>query len=147
MPMCYTLNIYYYYICYCCFPKSMIYFLSMSLILYIFIHSFLSILQTLAIWDWTTNGEYPVASKELGVNYGQQTYVLFNPEDHSQIVSNSPTQVIFYKWVSTFQNEKKKLIHNTVELVWIRFCNLSWFVFPSHLNKRKTYFQSEIFNV
>ncbi|XP_030847310.1 cilia- and flagella-associated protein 251 isoform X2 [Strongylocentrotus purpuratus] len=54
--------------------------------------------QTLSIWDWTTNGEYPVASKELGVNYGQQTYVLFNPEDHYQIVSNSPTQVIFYKW-------------------------------------------------
>ncbi|XP_041456928.1 cilia- and flagella-associated protein 251-like isoform X2 [Lytechinus variegatus] len=54
--------------------------------------------QTLSIWDWTTNGEYPVASKELGINYGQQTYVMFNPEDHYQIVSNSPTQVIFYKW-------------------------------------------------
>ncbi|XP_071509123.1 cilia- and flagella-associated protein 251-like [Diadema antillarum] len=54
--------------------------------------------QTLSIWDWTTDGDTPVCSVELGESYGQQTYVMFNPEDHSQIVSNSPTQVIFYKW-------------------------------------------------
>jgi WD40 repeat protein len=54
--------------------------------------------QTLAIWDWTTDGETPICSTQLNDSHGQQTYVHFNPEDTSQIVSNSDNQVIFYSW-------------------------------------------------
>ncbi|XP_033628136.1 cilia- and flagella-associated protein 251-like isoform X2 [Asterias rubens] len=54
--------------------------------------------QCISIWDWTTDGETPVCSMQLSNSYGQQHYVHFNPEDTSQIVSNSDSQVIFYSW-------------------------------------------------
>ncbi|XP_022086386.1 cilia- and flagella-associated protein 251-like [Acanthaster planci] len=54
--------------------------------------------QSLSIWDWTTDGETPVCSTQLSSSYGQQTYVHFNPDDTSQIVSNSDSQVVFYAW-------------------------------------------------
>ncbi|XP_077862113.1 cilia- and flagella-associated protein 251-like [Saccoglossus kowalevskii] len=54
--------------------------------------------QTFAIWDWTTDSETPICTAELDESYGLQTYVQFNPEDITQIVSNSDQQVIFYSW-------------------------------------------------
>ncbi len=57
-------------------------------------------LQVLSIWDWTTEAEIPLCTAELDPRYGVQNYVLFNPEDTRQLVSNSESQVIFYSWVS-----------------------------------------------
>ena len=57
-------------------------------------------LQTVSLWDWTTDGETPICSTELKESYGIQSYVHFNPEDTTQIVSNSESQVVFYSWVS-----------------------------------------------
>ncbi|XP_033108511.1 cilia- and flagella-associated protein 251-like [Anneissia japonica] len=54
--------------------------------------------QVVDIWDWTTDGEVPVSSAELVPAYGTQTYITFNPEDTTQLVSNSDCQVIFYAW-------------------------------------------------
>ncbi|XP_077995257.1 cilia- and flagella-associated protein 251-like [Glandiceps talaboti] len=54
--------------------------------------------QTLAIWDWTTECETPLCTAGLDESYGLQHYVMFNPEDTTQIVTNSESQVIFYAW-------------------------------------------------
>ncbi|XP_072043906.1 cilia- and flagella-associated protein 251-like [Amphiura filiformis] len=54
--------------------------------------------QTVSLWDWTTDGETPICSCELSESYGMQSYVYFNPEDTTQLVSNSDNQVIFYSW-------------------------------------------------
>ncbi len=61
---------------------------------------FLCLQQALAIWDWTVEGEIPLCTAELSPSYGLQTYIYFNPDDQSQLVTNSDTQVIFYSWVS-----------------------------------------------
>ncbi|XP_035690518.1 cilia- and flagella-associated protein 251-like [Branchiostoma floridae] len=54
--------------------------------------------QTVAIWDWTTESDGPICQAELDPAYGHQNYVLFNPEDPTELVSNSESQVIFYSW-------------------------------------------------
>ncbi|XP_071945536.1 cilia- and flagella-associated protein 251-like [Antedon mediterranea] len=54
--------------------------------------------QVVDIWDWTTDGECPVSSVELSPGYGTQNFITFNPEDTSQLVSNSDRQVVFYAW-------------------------------------------------
>ncbi|XP_064647461.1 cilia- and flagella-associated protein 251-like [Lineus longissimus] len=58
--------------------------------------------QVLAIWDWTTGDDNPVCTAQLKPSYGVQNYILFNPEDTTQLVTNSDSQVIFYSW----KNEK-----------------------------------------
>ena len=57
--------------------------------------------QTLAIWDWTTGDDHPVCTAKLKPSYGVQNYILFNPEDNTQLVTNSDSQIIFYSWVSS----------------------------------------------
>ena len=54
--------------------------------------------QTLSIWNWTEPNESPMVSVDIDPKYGHQNYLLFNPDDQSQLVSNSDTQVIFYSW-------------------------------------------------
>lgn len=54
--------------------------------------------QTLAIWDWTVESETPLCTAELKPSYGKQSYILFNTEDVSQVMSSSESQVIFYSW-------------------------------------------------
>lgn len=54
--------------------------------------------QTVSVWDWTNNGETPMCSATLDGNFGKQTYITFNPEDSSELVSNSESQVVFYSW-------------------------------------------------
>ncbi|XP_015760219.1 PREDICTED: WD repeat-containing protein 66-like [Acropora digitifera] len=54
--------------------------------------------QTVSVWDWTNNGETPMCSATLDGDFGKQTYITFNAEDSSQLVSNSETQVVFYSW-------------------------------------------------
>jgi len=55
--------------------------------------------QVLCIWDWTIEGDTALCSATLNPSYGVQNFVLFNPDDTTQIVSNSDSQVIFYAWV------------------------------------------------
>ncbi|MBN3304255.1 CF251 protein, partial [Amia calva] len=55
-------------------------------------------IQRVCIWDWTNEVEGPVCITELSPEYGLQNYVIFNPNDSSQIISNSGNQVLFYSW-------------------------------------------------
>ncbi|NXD69860.1 CF251 protein, partial [Eolophus roseicapillus] len=56
--------------------------------------------QRVCVWKWTLPAEKPVCSTELRPGFGYQDYVTFNPQNPSEFVSNSKTQVIFYLWVS-----------------------------------------------
>ncbi|NXX44238.1 CF251 protein, partial [Tricholaema leucomelas] len=56
--------------------------------------------QTVCVWEWTSPMEKPVCSTELKPEFGYQDYVIFNPQNPCEFVSNSKTQVIFYLWVS-----------------------------------------------
>ncbi|XP_074641054.1 cilia- and flagella-associated protein 251-like [Tubulanus polymorphus] len=54
--------------------------------------------QTLALWDWTNGENTPMHKTEIDPKYGLQTYVLFNPDDSTQLVSNNESQIIFYSY-------------------------------------------------
>ncbi|XP_069820104.1 cilia- and flagella-associated protein 251 [Dendropsophus ebraccatus] len=54
--------------------------------------------QKVSIWDWTTGSETPICTAELNAQFGLQKYIIFNPEDEAQLITNSDTQVIFYSW-------------------------------------------------
>ncbi|NXR09995.1 CF251 protein, partial [Semnornis frantzii] len=56
--------------------------------------------QRVCVWEWTSPVEKPVCSTELKPEFGYQDYVIFNPQNPCEFVSNSKTQVIFYLWVS-----------------------------------------------
>lgn len=55
--------------------------------------------QTFSIWDWTTGSEAPLCSCVLPETCGVQNYILFDPTDVSNVITNSEKQVIFYSWV------------------------------------------------
>ncbi|NWU15281.1 CF251 protein, partial [Cephalopterus ornatus] len=57
--------------------------------------------QRVCVWRWTLPTEKPLCSTELRPEFGYQDYVIFNPQDPHEFVSNSKTQVIFYLWVKT----------------------------------------------
>ncbi|KAI0216835.1 cilia and flagella associated protein 251 [Lamellibrachia satsuma] len=54
--------------------------------------------QQFCVWDWTVERETPICTAELSPSFGAQRYIYFNPEDMSQVVTNSDSQVIFYAW-------------------------------------------------
>ncbi|KAM6247169.1 cilia- and flagella-associated protein 251 [Porphyrio hochstetteri] len=54
--------------------------------------------QRVCIWKWTLPTEKPVCSTELRPEFGYQDYVIFNPQNPHEFVSNSKTQVVFYLW-------------------------------------------------
>ncbi|XP_071427909.1 cilia- and flagella-associated protein 251 [Pithys albifrons albifrons] len=54
--------------------------------------------QRVCVWRWTLTTEKPLCSTELRPEFGHQDYVIFNPQDPHEFVSNSKTQVIFYLW-------------------------------------------------
>ncbi|NWY53953.1 CF251 protein, partial [Chionis minor] len=56
--------------------------------------------QRVCVWKWTSPTEKPVCSTELRPEFGYQDYVIFNPQNPYEFVSNSKTQVIFYLWVT-----------------------------------------------
>ncbi|NXA93805.1 CF251 protein, partial [Melanocharis versteri] len=56
--------------------------------------------QKVCVWRWTLPTEKPICSTELKPEFGHQDYVIFNPQNPHEFVSNSKTQVIFYLWVS-----------------------------------------------
>ncbi|KAM3867488.1 cilia- and flagella-associated protein 251 [Diretmus argenteus] len=53
--------------------------------------------QRVCIWDWTNDTEKPLCCTELSPKYGFQNYIIFNPNDSTQLLSNSGSQVLFYK--------------------------------------------------
>ncbi|NXG10789.1 CF251 protein, partial [Sakesphorus luctuosus] len=57
--------------------------------------------QRVCVWRWTLPTEKPLCSTELRPEFEHQDYVIFNPQDPHEFVSNSKTQVIFYLWVRT----------------------------------------------
>ena len=50
------------------------------------------------VWDWTAESEAPLYRKELDANL--QTFLAFNPDNSSELVSNSLHEVIFYHFDS-----------------------------------------------
>ncbi|XP_069475694.1 cilia- and flagella-associated protein 251 [Ambystoma mexicanum] len=54
--------------------------------------------QRVSIWNWTSVDEKAICTVELNPDFGRQDYIIFNPQDHSQLISNSASQVIFYAW-------------------------------------------------
>ncbi|NXB19238.1 CF251 protein, partial [Rhagologus leucostigma] len=59
--------------------------------------------QKVCVWRWTLPTEKPMCSTELKPEFGRQDYVIFNPQNPHEFVSNSKTQVIFYLWVRQSQ--------------------------------------------
>ncbi|KFV53668.1 WD repeat-containing protein 66, partial [Gavia stellata] len=57
--------------------------------------------QRVCVWKWTSPTEKPVCSTELRPEFGYQDYVIFNPQNPYEFVSNGKTQVIFYLWGDT----------------------------------------------
>ncbi|XP_043354194.1 cilia- and flagella-associated protein 251 isoform X3 [Dermochelys coriacea] len=57
--------------------------------------------QRVCIWKWTLPEEKPMWSVELQPAFGYQNYIVFNPKNHKELVSNSKTQVLFYLWDSS----------------------------------------------
>ncbi|KAK6306381.1 hypothetical protein J4Q44_G00233060 [Coregonus suidteri] len=53
-------------------------------------------IQRVCIWDWTNETEDPLCVTELNPEYGFQKHILFNPNDITQLLSNSESQVLFY---------------------------------------------------
>ncbi|XP_053328771.1 cilia- and flagella-associated protein 251 [Spea bombifrons] len=54
--------------------------------------------QRVRIWDWTTGAGEAVCTAELDAQFGLQNHITFNPQDHTQLLTNSETKVIFYLW-------------------------------------------------
>uniref|UniRef100_A0A669PGH9 Cilia- and flagella-associated protein 251 n=1 Tax=Phasianus colchicus TaxID=9054 RepID=A0A669PGH9_PHACC len=54
--------------------------------------------QRVCVWRWTYPNESPVCDVELSPELGFQDFVIFNPQNPYEFVSNSKTQVIFYLW-------------------------------------------------
>ncbi|XP_066418202.1 cilia- and flagella-associated protein 251 isoform X1 [Molothrus aeneus] len=54
--------------------------------------------QKVCVWRWTLPTGEPTCSTELSPEFGYQDYVIFNPQNPHEFVSNSKTQVIFYLW-------------------------------------------------
>ncbi|XP_048467541.1 cilia- and flagella-associated protein 251 [Rhincodon typus] len=54
--------------------------------------------QRVSIWDWTSEAKGPLCSVDLSPAFSIQTFILFNPEDNTELLSNSKTEVVFYTW-------------------------------------------------
>ncbi|XP_060894912.1 cilia- and flagella-associated protein 251 [Labrus mixtus] len=52
--------------------------------------------QLVCIWDWTHETEKPLWFTELNPDDGFHDYIIFNPNDSSQLLSRSESQVLFY---------------------------------------------------
>ncbi|XP_049619025.1 cilia- and flagella-associated protein 251 [Syngnathus scovelli] len=52
--------------------------------------------QCVCIWDWTNDCHDPLWLTELSPEYGYQNYIIFNPNNSTQLLSSSESQVLFY---------------------------------------------------
>ncbi|XP_075324980.1 cilia- and flagella-associated protein 251 [Odontesthes bonariensis] len=52
--------------------------------------------QQLCIWDWTIEARKPFSSTKLNPRHGFQDYILFKPNDSTQLLSGSKSHVLFY---------------------------------------------------
>ncbi|XP_051278457.1 cilia- and flagella-associated protein 251 isoform X1 [Dicentrarchus labrax] len=52
--------------------------------------------QCVCIWDWTNDIEKPLCCTQLNPKHGFQDYIIFNPNDSTQLLSSSERQVLFY---------------------------------------------------
>uniref|UniRef100_A0A3Q2YR21 Cilia- and flagella-associated protein 251 n=1 Tax=Hippocampus comes TaxID=109280 RepID=A0A3Q2YR21_HIPCM len=57
--------------------------------------------QCVCIWDWTNDCHEPLWLTELRPEYGYQNYVIYNPNNSTQLLSSSESQVLFYSTVSS----------------------------------------------
>ncbi|KAB0358000.1 hypothetical protein FD754_002156 [Muntiacus muntjak] len=55
-------------------------------------------IQKVCIWKWTLAAETPACTLDLPKEYGFQNYLIFNPTNNKELVSNSKTQAIYYTW-------------------------------------------------
>ncbi|KAM9099738.1 cilia- and flagella-associated protein 251 [Sarcophilus harrisii] len=55
-------------------------------------------LQRLCIWRWTVDTETPTCSVTLQADIGVQEYIIFNPGNHRELVSNSKTHLLYFEW-------------------------------------------------
>ncbi|NWS75442.1 CF251 protein, partial [Crotophaga sulcirostris] len=63
--------------------------------------------QRVCVWEWTLPTEKPTCSTELRPEFGYQDYVIFNPQNPYEFVSNSKTQVVFYVWVRASAQDER----------------------------------------
>ncbi|XP_029018247.1 cilia- and flagella-associated protein 251 [Betta splendens] len=52
--------------------------------------------QCVCVWDWTNDTENPLVFTKINPEHGFQEWILFNPNDDTQLLSNSKNQVLFY---------------------------------------------------
>ncbi|KAI1901168.1 hypothetical protein AGOR_G00057410 [Albula goreensis] len=55
-------------------------------------------IQRVCVWDWTSEADGPVCATEIQPGFGCQSHVVFHPNDSTQFLSNSRSQVVFYRW-------------------------------------------------
>ncbi|KAK1328619.1 hypothetical protein QTO34_012192 [Cnephaeus nilssonii] len=65
-------------------------------------------IQKVCIWRWTLAAETPACTLDLPKEYGFQNYLIFNPTNNKELVSNSKIQAIYYLWYE----EREMLIHS-----------------------------------
>ncbi|CAG5923463.1 unnamed protein product [Menidia menidia] len=53
--------------------------------------------QCVCIWDWTSEAQEPFCSTQLEPGIGFQDYIIFKPNDSTQLLSGSKSHVLFYR--------------------------------------------------
>ncbi|KAM9391470.1 cilia- and flagella-associated protein 251 [Pholidichthys leucotaenia] len=68
--------------------------------------------QYLCIWDWTNETQKPLCFTEINPEHGFQGYIIFRPNDNTQLLSSSESHLLFYSRfgnLTTIRTEPVKL--------------------------------------